>query len=347
MGSMTLTLIGIADMKLAIILNLIAYSRTESIFRISLDQLNSIASSGETDLLHDVFREDGALVVNNLPPEYAEAVRGLKTNGPKCLESNSLPVFDLPDGSRRQTFALESDTEYPECVAEVSKTIHDYLEHLDTIMSAIILDVIGDLSKTEWTSDDSQGGNILDKIYKEHIHVYSHGNLEQKRKDYTVPLHTDQGLMLFLTPFQEHPLIIRNSWDQDLDLTNIGDDSVIVIIGSALPNWLLKGLTESERFYASGHAVPSLELELNYRTVLARMKVAPPGASPLLNPGHRFQEYFRGSAGAGRWSELMAAQCEEGEAYCWMGCLSLPSGCSQDQAECVNIEAEPCCTETL
>ena len=70
--------------------------------------------------------------------------------------------------------------------------------------------------------------------------------MQQKGEDYAVPLHKDNGLMLFLTPFQEHPLIIRNSRDEDLDLTNIGDDSVIVIIGSALPNWLLKGLTDHD-----------------------------------------------------------------------------------------------------
>ena len=108
-------------------------------------------------------------------------------------------------------------------------------------MSAVILDVIGDLGKTEWTTEDSQGGNILDKVYKEHIHVYT--NHREQGADYAVPFHTDNGLMLFLTPFQEHPLVIRNRHDEHLDLSHIGDDSVIVIIGSALPNWLLKGLT--------------------------------------------------------------------------------------------------------
>ena len=235
--------IEIVEMELAIIFSLIAFTSAGNIFQISFDQLNSIASSGESELLHDVFREDGALVVSSLPPEYAEAVRGLKTHGPKCLENNSLPVFDLPDGSQRRTFALDSDTrtEYPDCVEEESNTIHQYFDHLDTVMSAVILDVIGDLGKTEWTTEDSQGGNILDKVYKEHIHVYT--NHEEQGTDYAVPFHTDNGLMLFLTPFQEHPLVIRNRREEHLDLSHIGDDSVIVIIGSALPNWLVKGLT--------------------------------------------------------------------------------------------------------
>ena len=81
----------------------------------------------------------------------------------------------------------------------------------------------------------------MDKVYKEHIHVYT--NHEEQGAEYAVPFHTDNGLMLFLTPFQEHPLVIRNRHDEHLDLSHIGDDSVIVIIGSALPNWLLKGLT--------------------------------------------------------------------------------------------------------
>ena len=228
-------------MNLSIFLSLVAFSSASDIFQIRLDQLTSIVGSGEIDVLQEILREDGALVVSNLPPDYTKAVEDLKKNGPKCLESNSLSVFDLPDGSQRRTFALNSDTsgEYPDCVEEEAKTIHQHFDHLDTVMSAIILQAIGDFKKAEWSTDDVNHGNLLDKHYKEHIHVYS--KKEETGRDYAVPFHTDNGLMLFLTPVLEHPLIIRNSRGEELDLARIGNDSIIIILGSALPNWLLRG----------------------------------------------------------------------------------------------------------
>ena len=74
--------------------------------------------------------------------------------------------------------------------------------------------------------------------------------------------------------------------------------------------------------------------------------MAPPSAEPRLNPGLRFEEYFSGFAGDSSWSELVMGQCREGYAYCWMGCLQLPPGCSEEEAECVD-EDFPCCTETV
>ena len=75
--------------------------------------------------------------------------------------------------------------------------------------------------------------------------------------------------------------------------------------------------------------------------------MAPPSAEPSLNPGLRFEEYFSGFAGDSSWSELVMGQCQEGWAYCWMGCMQLPPGCSEDQAQCFNDDAEPCCTDTV
>ena len=80
------------------------------------------------------------------------------------------------------------------------------------------------------------------------------------------------------------------------------------------------------------------------------VKVAPAGAEPLANPGQKFGEHFsRGAeaAGSSSWSSLLSSQCGEGEAYCWMGCLSLPPGCTEDQSVCVNMEDLPCCTDTV
>ena len=228
-------------MLLVFLLCLTSLSRATDLFSISLDQLTSIASSGETEILERILADDGALVVTGLPADYVLAVQGLKRKAPDCLESQSLPVFGLTDGSHRRTFALDSDseTEYPDCVAEEARIIHQQFDHLDTAMSAIILDIIGDFRKAEWSTDQANRGSILSKIYKEHIHVYT--KTEQKVKDFAVPFHTDNGLLLFLTPDQSQPLAVRNKLGQTVELRQVEEDSVIVILGSAISGWLLKG----------------------------------------------------------------------------------------------------------
>ena len=225
------------------LLSLTTFSISTDVFSISLDQLTSIASSGETEILENVFAENGALVVTSLPSEYILAVQALKRKAPDCLENNSLPVFGLPDGSQRRTFALESETEseYPRCIEEEARIIHQHFDHLDTVMSAIILDVIGDFRKAEWSTHQDNRGSILSKIYKEHIHVYSNSNTEQKMEDYAVPFHRDNGLLLFLTPAQSEPLMVRNNRGETIQLSQVEEHSVIVLLGSALPGWLLKG----------------------------------------------------------------------------------------------------------
>ena len=49
-----------------------------------------------------------------------------------------------------------------------------------------------------------------------------------------------------LTPFIEHPVQIKNRAGDILTTSNVGDDSIIVILASALPNWYLQGKTCDE-----------------------------------------------------------------------------------------------------
>ena len=90
---------------------------------------------------------------------------------------------------------------------------------------------------------------------------------------FATPFHVDSGLLLFLTPFKKHPVIIKNRKEEVINTNNLDDGAVIVIIASALPNWLLKGKDSSNKFFAPPHAVPSLDSDLSSRTVFARMKV--------------------------------------------------------------------------
>ena len=109
-------------------------------------------------------------------------------------------------------------------------------------MSSLIMEISGD--DVEWIDEDGVGGNYSSAGYKEHLHVYTNNdqdNIEDDDDQYAAPFHTDNGLMLLLTPFPEHPLKIKNSQGEVLSTAHLGDDSIIVILASALPNWLLKG----------------------------------------------------------------------------------------------------------
>ena len=121
-------------------------------------------------------------------------------------------------------------------------------------------------------------------------------------------------------------------------------------------SFFLLGSLSANKFFPAPHAVPSLIGNINSRTVFARMKVAPVSAK-VTSDGQTFGDYFHMEddnnhtsslceVTAG-WSRLQRQMCEDGQAYCWMGCLSLPPDCTEDQAICVNDLAETCCTETV
>ena len=97
---------------------------------------------------------------------------------------------------------------------------------------------------------------------------------------YAAPFHIDRGLLLLLTPFRQHPLLVKARDGALLSTEDLDESAVIVIIASALPSWLLKGSQSSQSFYASPHAVPSLAADLQSRSVFARMKVSPAWSPP-------------------------------------------------------------------
>ena len=45
---------------------------------------------------------------------------------------------------------------------------------------------------------------------QEHIHVYEPLEGDIGESVYAAPFHTDNGLLLIITPFQEHPLQVKN-----------------------------------------------------------------------------------------------------------------------------------------
>ena len=211
-----------------------------------------------------IVEEHGAFAVTGLPQEYTEAVQTLQALAPHCLQD--LPTFTLQDGSKRSTFARENGQEYLDCLETESRVINKYFTNVDNIVSSLIVDMIG--SEAGWVDPE---GDLTTAEYKEHLHVYTHQHSDHE--ELSVPYHTDNGLMLMLTHFQQHPLIIRTKTGDTLETDILGDDSIIIILGSALPDWLLRHSPLSSRFQAAAHAVPSLSSNIDSRTVLARMKV--------------------------------------------------------------------------
>ena len=99
------------------------------------------------------------------------------------------------------------------------------------------------------------------------------------KDDFLVPYHIDNGLFLLLTPFPSPSLLVRLSDGQSISTNGLGTDSILVLIGRGLTDWLLQ--EQQTDFFPVPHAVPALTgSSAANRAVYARMKVAPMDAIP-------------------------------------------------------------------
>jgi len=348
---------------------IIPISSGVSVVKISYSELSSIVKSGDTSTLADVFSMSGVLAVTNMPEEYIQAIRTLKTDTPHCMEKLKSPQFFLPDGSQRRTFASSSDNpeEYPECIRDASEVISKHFDKVDALVSNIVTSLAG-RDNTEWITEKGMRGNFTNSLYKEHIHVYKPLEGESLGTGYAAPFHTDNGLLLMITPFQEHPLLAKDKDEKLIETDTLGDDSLLILTASGLPHWLLKGTESSSKFHSTRHAVPSLVNTVASRTIFARMKVAPMDASPS-NRGHHkllFKDFFNNVEKSSDevcpiakpayqlalekdWKTLKKTECKHSEAFCWMNCLELPSSstCDVSEVQCRNKDDLPCCTDTI
>jgi len=356
-------------------LMLVKLSLTDAIFQISLPDLDSAVTSGQYSILESVMSSSGCIAVTNMPKDFTMAVRNIKRSAPACLQQENYPQFYLPDGSQRRTFASVSNeaTEYPECIREDSEIVGKYLDTVDGLMSRLVTNIAGP-ENLLWRTEEDQGmNNFSTTLYKEHIHVYEPLDEKTHMSEYAAPFHTDNGLLLIITPFQEHPLQVKNKAGNIVETGEIGDDSLLVLVASALPKWLLKGTDSSHKFFPVPHAVPSLANQGSPRTVFARMKIVPLDAFPSSNEKaianyqeNLFEDFFNNIKHPGldeicpitrdshqlavgdSWSSLKQQQCDESTAYCWMDCLEIPTSCVMDSTlQCINSESKPCCTDTI
>ena len=92
-----------------------------------------------------------------------------------------------------------------------------------------------------------------------------------------LPYHTDNGMYVLLTPSSILPLRAINK-KGEVSLLDSGSSSVILILGTGITSWLMP----DSGLYAAPHGLPAIATILSPapRTVMARMRVAPPGSLP-------------------------------------------------------------------
>ena len=218
---------------------------------------------------------------------------------------------------------------------------------------------------------------------KEHVHVYDRS---VSTSTYMVPFHVDNGIYLIITPFEGHALKLKLSNNKVVSTEGLEKDSVIVLFGRGLTEWLLQNdVQKRDIFHAVPHAVPTTSGKTTMpRTVYARMKIAQPSAIPNASQGKnnlpamkKFEEVFMEAGDSNYpfniiidsnlgttyndlcpistsrkerevWIRTMENQCDEGEGFCWMACLPLPEECPDvDAAMCYNDDHDPCFDDSM
>jgi len=340
-----------------------------TVFRLTKSELDAAIHTKQFTQISNVLKYEGVLGVTDLGEDYRQAVQHLKLSAPKCLKELRYPQFVLPDGSIRTTFATESSesspplSDYPACIQNTSSVIS---KHFDSVFESIsaLLEELTDKTSLSWKEDNGPVRSFAQLARKEHIHVYEHAE-EESDVDDAVPFHTDNGILLLITPFQEHPLQVKSLGGNIIDTSSLGNSDILILIARGLPEWLLRGSREATQFRAAPHAVPSLKPEMPARTIFARMMVAgleAVSASPSTTKVPFKQIFFNQitqndlclghdaprdtNTNKEKFAKLKKDECADPTtSYCWMGCLDLPDDCEQENYMCTNSAGRNCCTD--
>ena len=331
---------------------------------------NDLLRVGRERALLDSLRDDGgrfgAFAVTDIPVSgYGDRLSDMLGKARDCIGRNeSLPAIDLSANSRRRTYATEDDV-YPDCVAREAEVISRAFDLVGAGVSEAVEAVYG--GELFFARPEGIRRRLADAPHKDHIHFYEmdEGAAPHARRNVEsalVPEHTDNGLFLMITPFPEQSLVVRTSSGQRISTADLDpSDTVLVLAGVALPDWLLQGDPAAVRrqFHPVPHSVPHVEAldGSGGRTVFARMKVAPGSAVPITPATESkhlhdsdlltFEEVFvRKSRSyplssdsslssvdleSERYQRAVRDQCAvEGTAYCWHDCLDIPANCTSD-----------------
>merc|ERR1712013_732221 len=195
---------------------------------------------GVEDLV-EALKTDGALIFTGLGEEYSAALGNLNKRAPYCLDGLGLTV--------------EMD---------------DAFDRVDKLFSQLMRKQFGaDLDVVEEENNKTKVWEEFNT--KTHLHVYRRSN-KMTTAPLALPYHTDNGMYVLLTPSSILPLrTISKTRQVNLDADS---SSVILLLGTGVTSWLLP----ESKLYAAPHGLPALATILSPapRTVVARMRVAPP-----------------------------------------------------------------------
>lgn len=355
---------------------------------ITFDALSSALRDGNSSFIRNLQDPGGRLgvfAITHVGESYQQALVDLLEKAPYCMDSlKDLPVLVMNDGSSRKTFAVSSDSsdhQYPQCLRPFVQSLSDSFDSIDSLIVKIVELMHGGHQMKYRVGQEVTP--LAKAPTKSHVHVYRAAeyndieNYEETTDQLMVPFHVDNGMFLLITPFPGHGLQVKLS-DGTKISTQYQEDTVLVLMGRGLTDWLLQNDDTSRRssLFAVPHAVPELTgTEVLVRTVFARMKVAPGEAvpvSPMKNhkqKWRKFDEVFQekeshkegicitnlsdhdehsmhySKSHKDPWAKAMDAMCENGTAYCWMGCRPLPSeDCSGGtELECFSTDSGLTC----
>ena len=244
------------------------------------------------ETLKDGGGKFSAFVVSNIDEAYSRAVDKFQSRSPSCVNGlNKNEIFQMPltDNSHRITYATITKS-FPDCLD------HDIISDTFDQVDALVTKLIEKLADKKLDYEvDGDVYNLLEAPTKDHVHVYfnnitSYGKMESEMRnaktsgenEFMVPFHVDNGLYLLITPFSKHGLQIELSNGEVMSTSNVDTNSIIILFGRGLTEWLLQNSDECKtKFFPAPHAVPSFaSSKISYRSVYARMKVVPYEAVP-------------------------------------------------------------------
>jgi len=227
--------------------------------------------------LVEALKTDGALIFTGLGEKYSAALGNLKKRAPYCLDGLGLTV-EMDDGSERLTVArdtLGATGPFPDCVRNEAEVVGDAFDRVDKVFSQLMRKKFGaDLDVVEEENNATKMWEEFDT--KTHLHVYRRSN-KMTTSPLALPYHTDNGMYVLLTPSSILPLRTI-SRTREVNRLDADSSSVILLLGTGVTSWLLP----ESKLYAAPHGLPALATILSPapRTVVARMRVAPPRSLP-------------------------------------------------------------------
>jgi hypothetical protein len=306
--------------------------------RISLTELQS----GNIQVLPESLVKDGVLIIEDSID--TTKVSRLSSGISNCIGTSrdfksDFSVRSTFDGSLRATFATRSNEPFGDCDHD-TEVLAQYFKDQTQLIGVSVARLLS------FFLDDRSSQTLRDHIEDvssdslDHFHVYSRPDISDSEpfanteSTVSIPFHFDMGLFLVVTPEVwisdssrniAHSDLIVKRWDgTEVRVVPANPNSVIILIGSAIPLWLRPNIPINPCLHA---VVPSASPQTGKRVVLGRMFL--PRMDALSPSGVAFRDFFTAplrraepaESKQRQWRRLTESECESGTKMCWMQCM--------------------------